>query len=181
LVNWSNDSSDNEKEDLSTKYKIVSQSELHKIATRPRFFPYNDMFGWALGHLDIPTRTIFNSKKVAIGYFRPEHLQVMYKLSLVSNFVYNANFLVDFNKKECDQYGKNLPGLIKYWYSHPEKFISNSHGIYSVVGLEPHIMYIAIMMCRLYGKENTTHFFLPWVPIIHTVAEGYSFDWEKIL
>jgi hypothetical protein len=42
-------------------------------------------------------------------------------------------------------------------------------------------MYIAMMMCRLYGKENTTHFFLPWVPIIHTMAEGYSFDWAKIL
>jgi hypothetical protein len=42
-------------------------------------------------------------------------------------------------------------------------------------------MYIAMMICRLYGKENTTHLFLPWVPIIHTVAEGYSFDWAKIL
>jgi hypothetical protein len=42
-------------------------------------------------------------------------------------------------------------------------------------------MYIAMMMCRLYGKENTAHFFLPWVPIIHTVVEGYSFDWAKIL
>jgi hypothetical protein len=42
-------------------------------------------------------------------------------------------------------------------------------------------MYIAMMMCRLYGKENTTHFFLPWVPIIHIVVEGYSFDWAKIL
>jgi hypothetical protein len=38
-----------------------------------------------------------------------------------------------------------------------------------------------MMMCRLYGKENIAHFFLPWEPIIHTVAEGYSFDWEKIL
>jgi hypothetical protein len=139
------------------------------------------MFGWVLDHLDIPTRTIFNSQKVAIGYFRPEHLQVMYKLSLVSNFVYNANFLVDFNKKECDQYGKNLPDLIKDWYSCPKKFIFDSRGIYPFVTLEPHIMYIEMMMCRLYGKENTTHFFLPWVPIIHTVEEGYSFDWEKIL
>jgi hypothetical protein len=181
LVNWSNDSSDNEKEDLSTKYKIVAQSELHKIATRPRLLPYNDKFGWVLDPLDIPTRTIFNSQKVAIGNFRPEHLQVMYKLSLLSNFVYNANFLVDFNKKECDQYGKNLPDLIKDWYFHPEKFRSDSQGIYPVVALEPHIMYIAMMMCRLYGKEKTTHFFLPWVPIIHTLAEGYSFDWEKIL
>jgi hypothetical protein len=181
LVNCPDDSSDNEKEDLSTKYKIVAQSELHKVATRPRLFPYNDMVGWALDHVDIPTRTIFNSQKVAIGSFRPEHLQVMYKLSPVSNFVYNANFLVEFNKKECDQYGKNLSDLIKDWYSHPEKFRADSHGIYPVSALEPQIMYIAMMMCRLYGKENTTHFFLPWVPIIHSVAEGYSFDWEKIL
>jgi hypothetical protein len=42
-------------------------------------------------------------------------------------------------------------------------------------------MYIAMMMCRLYGKEDTTHFFLQWVPIMHTVAEGYSFDWARIL
>jgi hypothetical protein len=42
-------------------------------------------------------------------------------------------------------------------------------------------MYIAMKMCRLYGKENTTHLFLPWVPIIHTIAEGYSFHWAKIL
>jgi hypothetical protein len=38
-----------------------------------------------------------------------------------------------------------------------------------------------MMMCRLYWKEDTTHFFLQWVPIMHSVAEGYSFDWAKIL
>jgi len=59
----------------------------------------------------------------------------MYKWSLVSNFVYNANFLVEFNKKEYDQYEKNLPDLIKYWYSLPKKFKVDSHGIYPVVAL----------------------------------------------
>jgi hypothetical protein len=47
--------------------------------------------------------------------------------------------------------------------------------------LDPHMIYIAMMMCRLYRKENTTHFFLPWVPIMHMATEGYSFDWAKIL
>jgi hypothetical protein len=101
--------------------------------------------------------------------------------TLVPNFVYNATFLVDFNKKECDQYGKNLPDLIKDWYSRPDNFRVDSHGIYLVSALEPHIMYIAMMMCRLHGKKDTTHFFLQWVPIMHTVAEGYSFDWARIL
>ena len=104
----------------------------------------------------------------------------MYKLSSTPNFIYNVSFLVNFNK-ECDQYGKSLSDLIKDWCSHPKNFRANSHGIYSIASLEPQFMYIAMMMCRIYGKENTTHFFLPWVPIIHTVAEGYSFDWVKIL
>ena len=38
-----------------------------------------------------------------------------------------------------------------------------------------------MMVCRLYGKENTTHFYLPWVLLIHTVAEGFSFDRAKLL
>jgi hypothetical protein len=139
------------------------------------------MINWALENVDIPTRTIFNSQKVVVGSFRPEHLQVMYKLSPVSNFIYDASFLVDFNKKECDQYGKKLPDLIKDWYSRPKKFRADSHGIYPFSALEPHIMYIAMMMRRLYGKEDKTHFFLKWVPIMHTVAEGYSFDWARIL
>jgi hypothetical protein len=35
LVNCPDDSSDNERDDLCEKYKVVSQSEMHKIATRP--------------------------------------------------------------------------------------------------------------------------------------------------
>ena len=131
------------------------------------------MIGWALDHVDIPTRTIFNSKKVAVGSFRPEHIQVMYKLSTTSKFVYNASFIANFNKKECDQYGKNLPDLIKDWCSRLEKFRVDSHEIYSISLLEPQFMYIAMMMCRIYGKENTTHFFLPWVPIIHTIVPEF--------
>jgi hypothetical protein len=100
----------------------------------------------------------------------------MYKLSPAPNFIYNASFLVDFDKKECVQYGKNLLDLIKDWYSRPEKFRADSHGVYTISSLEPHIMYIEMMMCRLYGRENTSHFLLQWVPIMHTVAEGYSFD-----
>jgi hypothetical protein len=35
LVNYSDDSSDNERDDLDTKYKIVIQAEMHKVAARP--------------------------------------------------------------------------------------------------------------------------------------------------
>jgi hypothetical protein len=71
------------------------------------------MIQWALDHVDIPTRTIINEKKVTIGTFRPEHLQAMYKLPPRSNFTYNAEFLEDFKQKECEKYGKSLSDLIK--------------------------------------------------------------------
>ena len=60
MINCPDDSSDNEKDNLSNKYKIVAQSEIHKVAARPSLFPYCDMIRWALDHVDIPTRTIFN-------------------------------------------------------------------------------------------------------------------------
>jgi hypothetical protein len=43
LVDYSDDSSDNEKDDITTKYKIVIQFRMHKVAARPRFLSYYDM------------------------------------------------------------------------------------------------------------------------------------------
>ena len=43
LVDYSDDSDDNERDDLHTKYKIVVQSRMHKVATRPQLLPYYDM------------------------------------------------------------------------------------------------------------------------------------------
>jgi hypothetical protein len=73
-VNCSDDSNDNEKDDLATRYKIIIQREMNKIEARPRLFPYYDMIRWALDHVDIPTRTIISEKKVMIATCRPEHL-----------------------------------------------------------------------------------------------------------
>jgi hypothetical protein len=129
-VKFSYDSSDNEKDDLATKYKIVIQEEMHKIAARSRLLPYYDMIRWALDHVDILTMTIINEQKVTIGTFRPEHLQTMYHMSPTPNFAYNAKFLKGFKGKECKQYGRNLSDVIKYWVSHPTKFRADSNEIY---------------------------------------------------
>jgi hypothetical protein len=90
----------------------------------------------------------------------------MYKLLPTSKFTYNVDFLKDFKQKECEQYGKSLSDLIKDWVSHPAKFRADRNGIYSISSLEPQFKYIAMMTCRLYGREDTTHFFLPWIPLV---------------
>jgi hypothetical protein len=105
LINHSDDSSENEKDDLSTKYKIISQAKMHKVVARPQLLPYCDMIRWALDHVDILTRTINNEHKVVIGTFRLEHLRAMYKLSPTPNLTHNDKFIEGFKKKECKQYG----------------------------------------------------------------------------
>jgi hypothetical protein len=42
-------------------------------------------------------------------------------------------------------------------------------------------MYVAMMLCRMFRKKIPTHFTVEWVPIIHEVAEGFTFDWGKLL
>jgi hypothetical protein len=79
LVNYS-DSDDNERDDLNTKYKIVVQSRMPWVATRPRLLPYYYMIRWALDHIELPTRTIMNDQRVTVETFRPKHIQTMYKL-----------------------------------------------------------------------------------------------------
>jgi hypothetical protein len=180
LVNYS-DSDDNEKDDLNTKYKIVVQSGMHKVATRPRLLPYYDMIRWALDHIDLPTRTIMNDQRVTVGTFRPEHIQTMYKLPTTSEYTYDVEFLEKFKEKECAQYDKTMPGLIKDWVSRSAKFRANDQGVYSIASLEPQYKYVAMMTCRLFGREDTSHFYIAWVPLMFRVAEGCSFNWAKIL
>jgi hypothetical protein len=181
LVDYSDDSDDNEKDDLNTKYKIVVQSGMHRVAARPRLLPYYDMIRWALDHVDIPTRTIMNGQRVTVGTFRPEHIQTMYKLPTTSEYTYGAEFLEEFKEKECTQYDKTMPGLIKDWVSRTAKFRANDQGVYSIASLEPQYKYVAMMTCRLYGREDTSHFFIAWVPLMFRVAEGCSFNWAKML
>jgi hypothetical protein len=33
----------------------------------------------------------------------------------------------------------------------------------------------------LFGKKNPTHFSVEWVAIMNEVAEGYTFNWAKML
>jgi hypothetical protein len=61
----------------------------------------------------------------------------MYKLPTTSKYTYGTEFLEEFKKKECEEYDKTMPGLIKDWVSHSAKFRANEQGMYSISSLEP--------------------------------------------
>jgi hypothetical protein len=168
-------------ERTENKLRDIAEAELHKIATRPKLMPYNDMINWALMNTDVQTRSITNHQKVVVGSFRPEHIQVMYKLSPVSKYIYNAEFVEEFQRKECTEFDQTYPDIIKGWWGIPTKFRADTHGVYATTSLNEYMVYIAMMLCRLFGRKIPTHFPAEWVPIIHEVAEGYTFNWGKIL
>jgi hypothetical protein len=105
----------------------------------------------------------------------------MYKLSSNFKYNYNATFMLEFEKQECIQYEKSYPNIIKSWWGHPEKFRDKAHGMYVIASLDTHMIYVAMMLCRLLWKNIPTHFPMEWVSIMHEVAEGYAFNWAKIL
>jgi hypothetical protein len=53
--------------------------------------------------------------------------------------------------------------------------------MYSTTSLDAHMLYIAMMLCHLFGKNKPTHFSIEWVAIMNEVAKGYTFNWDKML
>jgi hypothetical protein len=139
------------------------------------------MKNWALEHVNIQTRSIINHQKIVVGSFRPNNIQVMYKLSPTPKYTYNATFLLDLERKEFSQHGRNGHDIIKTRWGHPDKFRADAHGIYSTTSLDAHMLYIAMMLCCLFGKKNPAHFSIEWVAIMNEVAKGYTFNWDKML
>jgi hypothetical protein len=53
--------------------------------------------------------------------------------------------------------------------------------MYAMTSLDTHMLYVAMILYLLFGNNNTTHFSLEWVAIMNEVAEGYTFNWAKML
>jgi hypothetical protein len=105
----------------------------------------------------------------------------MYKLFATPKYTYNTTFLLEFERKEFIQYDRSGHDIINSCRGHPEKYKTEAHGMYSTTSLDAHILYIAMMLCRLFGKNNRAHLSIEWVAIMNEVDEGYTFNWAKML
>jgi hypothetical protein len=100
----------------------------------------------------------------------------MYNLSPNPKYTYNVSFILEFEKKECIQYARSSHDIVKSWWGHPERFRIDAHGIYATTYLDAHMIYVAMILCRVFGKKIPTHFSVEWVSIMHKVVEGYTFN-----
>jgi hypothetical protein len=148
--------------DADKNLRDIAESELHKIATRPRLTTYNDMINWALERTNVQIRSILDSRGVIVGSFKLKHLEVMYKLSLSPKYVYNKDFVSNFQRKECFESDQMCHDLIKDWWRNEGKFRADTHGIYATTSLNEYMIYVAMMLCRTFGKKSPTHFPAEW-------------------
>jgi hypothetical protein len=162
--------------DSENHCRDIAESELHKIVARLRLVTYNDMINWALEKVNIPTRSILNDEGVIVGSFKIEHIQVMYKLLPNPKHTFNAKFLAEFQRKECIEVDRTYPDMIREWMRCPTKFRANTHGIYATSSLNEYMVYVAIMLCRLFGRKDPCHFHADWVPFLEEASEGNAFN-----
>jgi hypothetical protein len=159
----------------------IIETELHKVVALPRLVSYTYMITWALDKVDVPNRSILNEQGAIIGSFRPEHIQVMYKLSPNYRHTYNTDFVAAFKIKECVEGGQTYPDMIRGWARDENKFRANEHGIYATTSLNEYMVYLAMMLCRLFGRKDPFHFNADLTPFLEEVSEGCNFNWHKIL
>ena len=89
--------------------------------------------------------------------------------------------MMEFEQKECVKFDRSYPDIVKSWWGNPAKFRADSHVVYSNTSLNEHMIYVAMMLCRIFERKIHTHFLVEWVSIMHEVAEGYAFNWDKML
>jgi hypothetical protein len=102
------------------------------------------------------------------------HIQVIYKLSPNYRHTYNSEFVAAFQQKECVEGGQTYPDMIRGWARHENKFRVDIHEIYATDSLNEYMVYVAMMLCRLYGKKDPYHFSVEWTPFLEEVSEGQS-------
>ena len=105
----------------------------------------------------------------------------MYKLLPNYKHTFNAEFLAEFQRKECVEAGQTYPDIIRGWARSEAKFRADTHGIYASASLNEYMVYVSMMLCRLFGRKDPCHFHADWVPLLEEVSEGNGFNWHKIL
>lgn len=160
---------------LQNTFKDLAYSFLHRIATRTRILPYNDLVRWVIESINITDRAFFTADGRMFGLFREEDIKNMYHFAGPEKH-YKKAFIKAFSKQndvESDP--------IKQWRYYPKKHKHESLGIYFVDSLASPHCYVGAMICRLFGVSESARFSIEIVPLTEAVVNSYIMDWETIL
>lgn len=104
--------------------------------------------------MNISDRTFRNGRDEVMGSFTPDKLCQMYHLPKPEK-LYDKAFLEHFTKENEDPLDAT-----QTWRSGLGKFKHEKSGMYPIVSLSNPHNFVAMMMCRLFGKADSTNFFV---------------------
>jgi len=136
----------------NASYPVVACSVLHKIEAIPKLLPYVDMVKLIIENVNIKDREWVTSRQVVIGSFKPKDIRRMYHLP-PPHKVYDKKFVEKFSSKN-----EEPSEALKQWRENSSKNKMDRTGMYSVASLATPYLYIASMVCRLFGYTYATKF-----------------------
>jgi hypothetical protein len=139
-------------------FSNIRKSKLHRVAARPPVLPCADAVSWIVEHVDLQNRYILNAIGEPIASFQGSNLAKYYHLKKGLQQL-DGDLLTKFPYRGDD--------LFKLWCK-PDVVLKHRHsGNYPIADLKSPYQYIVAMLCRLYGKKNSSTFTFSLIPLIY--------------
>ena len=144
-----------------------------KVATRPKLFPCSEVIGWILPRVDVIRMIMANTENQGYATYSPTYVFMAYNLPTPQPYL-TKNWLKEINLDMVETVKKMMiPG--KNFYRRPSRE-------YETSTLCTPYRFIALMLNRIFGRENGRSFKIGWVPVIFFVdTQGTIFNWESIV
>ena len=154
-------------------YANIEKSAIMKVSTRPELFPCSELMRWVLPHTNHNSMLICNVDGQVYAAFSPGYVALAYHLPEPQLFL-TDRWLDDLQMDFVETLKRMLlPGKI---------FRHRVTEDYDTATLRPTYRFIALMLNRIFGRENGRLFKLEWVPIMFFIAtEGTIFNWASIV
>ena len=144
-----------------------------KVATRPKLFPCSKVIGWILPRADVTKMILYNTKGQGYAAYIPAYVAMDYKLQTPQTYL-TEGLLKDLNLDVVENVKRMMvPG---------KNFRTRPSREYETVNLRTPYILIALMLNKIFRRENGNNFKLIQVPVIFLVAtQGTIFNWANIV
>jgi hypothetical protein len=109
-------------------------------------------------------------------FSEPEDIRIIYQTPGPTMSL-NKSFLEKFGVENED-----FEELMEDWYNDELRHVKKGERYIPTQYLKEPYRLLNTMICRLYGEETNTHFWMEWFPMDYTMVKtGQVFNWENIL
>ena len=138
-------------------YVNIERSTIMKVATWPDIFPCSEVIGWILPWADVTRMVLANIEVQGHVPYGTAYVSMAYKLSTPQSYLIEG-WLKDLNLDVVE--------TVKMMMILGKNFRTRPSGEYETSSLHTPYKLIALMLNRIFGRDNGRNFKIGWVPVI---------------